>query len=252
MVSPERDEHTEDTEDTEDEPRAERLQKLLARGGVASRRKAEELIAAGRVSVDGVTAQLGERARRAAEIRLDGRLLQLYRPPVSYLLNKPRGYVTTAADERGRPTVLELVPEEPGLHPVGRLDLDSEGLLLLTTDGDLTLRLTHPRYGQRKEYRVWCVEGQLSAEALRSLLAGVLLDDGPAAAVSAAAAPGGATIVLGEGRKRQVRRMLAEVGYEVERLKRTRVAGLELGDLPTGSWRLLQAEDFGALGYNPA
>src|SRR5690606_7209355 len=133
----------------------------------------------------------------------------------------------------------------------GRLDLDSEGLLLLTTDGDLTLRLTHPRYGQRKEYRVWCVEGQLSAEALRRLLGGVSLDDGPAVALAAEAAPGGATIVLGEGRKRQVRRMLAEVGYEVERLLRTRIAGLELGELPSGSWRLLKDEDFAALGYNP-
>lgn len=230
----------------------ERLQKLLSRAGLASRRKAEELILAGRVSVNGRTVQLGDRAQPGDDVKLDGRPVHHDLAPVTYLLNKPRGYVSTVNDERGRPTVLELVPDAPGLHPIGRLDMESEGLLLLTTDGDLTLRLTHPRYGQRKEYRVWCVEGELTQPALARLRAGVLLEDGPAKVVSAEAAPQGGRLVLSEGRKRQVRRMLAEVGFEVERLQRTRIAGLELDDTPVGSWRLLKAEDFVALGYNPA
>ena len=229
----------------------ERLQKLLARAGVASRRKAEDLISAGRVSVDGVTAKLGDRAALSAEVRVDGRLLEIAEQHIGFLLNKPPGYVTTAADERGRPTVLELVPQVPGLHPVGRLDLESEGLLLLTTDGELTLRLTHPRYGQRKVYRVWFSEGELSENAREQLLGGVALEDGPARALAVEPAPGGATVTLAEGRKRQVRRMLAAVGYDVERLQRTRLAGLELGALAPGAWRRLQPEDLEALGYNP-
>ena len=135
----------------------------------------------------------------------------------------------------------------PGLHPVGRLDLDSEGLLLLTTDGDLTLRLTHPRYRHEKEYRVWTDPPDVSDEALARLTSGVTLEDGPARAERAERAPGGAVVVLREGRKRQVRRMLAAVGHEVVRLKRTRVAGLELGDLPVGRFRELTAAETAAL-----
>ncbi|HLV13315.1 MAG TPA: pseudouridine synthase [Trueperaceae bacterium] len=225
----------------------QRLQKVLARAGVASRRKAEELIRAGRVTVNGRVAALGDVADPGDDVRLDGRPLPRPERSVTYLLHKPRGLVTTASDELGRPTVMDLVPAVPGLHPVGRLDLDSEGLLLLTTDGDLTLRLTHPRYRHEKEYRVWTDPPDVSDEALARLTSGVTLEDGPARAERAERAPGGAVVVLREGRKRQVRRMLAAVGHEVVRLKRTRVAGLELGDLPVGRFRELTAAETAAL-----
>ncbi len=221
----------------------QRLQKLLARAGVASRRRAEDLIRAGRVTLNGRVAVLGDAAGPEDDVRLDGRRLSEPATSVTYALNKPRGYVTSVSDERGRPTVMDLVPNVPGLHPVGRLDLDSEGLLLLTTDGDLTLRLTHPRYEHEKEYRVWTDPELVGDAALAALTAGVVLDDGPAAAASARRARGGAVIVLREGRKRQVRRMLAAVGHEVVRLERTRVAGLELGDLAPGAFRALSAEE---------
>ncbi len=231
---------------------SERLQKLLARAGVASRRKAEELIEAGRVTVGGRVARLGDRALPSDEVLVDGEPLPRAEAAVTYLLNKPPGVVSTVHDERGRPTAVELVPAVAGLHPVGRLDLDSEGLLLLTTDGELTLRLTHPRYGHEKEYRVWCEQGAISLEAAAALRAGVELEDGAARALRVEPAEGGAVVVLGEGRKRQVRRMLAAVGYDVVRLKRTRLAGLELGDLPLGEYRELTAGDFQALGYDSA
>lgn len=230
----------------------ERLQKLLARAGVASRRKAEELIEAGRVTVGGRVARLGDRALPSDDVLVDGEPLPRAEASVTYLLNKPPGVVSTVHDERGRPTAVELVPPVAGLHPVGRLDLDSEGLLLLTTDGELTLRLTHPRYGHEKEYRVWCEQGAISQEAAAALRAGVELEDGAARALRVERAEGGAVVVLGEGRKRQVRRMLAAVGYDVVRLKRTRLAGLELGDLPLGEYRELTAGDFQALGYDSA
>lgn len=230
----------------------ERLQKLLARAGVASRRKAEELIEAGRVTVGGRVARLGDRALPSDDVLVDGEPLPRAEASVTYLLNKPPGVVSTVHDERGRLTAVELVPPVAGLHPVGRLDLDSEGLLLLTTDGELTLRLTHPRYGHEKEYRVWCEQGAISQEAAAALRAGVELEDGGARALRVERAEGGAVVVLGEGRKRQVRRMLAAVGYDVVRLKRTRLAGLELGDLPLGEYRELTAGDFQALGYDSA
>lgn len=234
------------------EQRGERLQKVLARAGVASRRGAEDLISSGRVRVNGRPAKLGDRAAGSDEVTLDGRPLAAAGRLVTYLLNKPSGYVSTANDEFGRPTVLDLVPTAPGLHPVGRLDRDSEGLLLLTTDGELTLRLTHPRYGHEKEYRVWCQNGDLPASAVDRLRGGVMLEDGPAEPKSIVSAPGGAIMVLDEGRKRQVRRMFAAVGHEVNRLQRTRVAGLELGGVAVGEWRSLGPGDFEALGYNPA
>ncbi len=225
----------------------QRLQRLIARAGVASRRKAEELIAAGRVTVNGRVAVLGDVAGEGDDVRVDGRPLPPPARDVTYLLNKPPGYVTTASDERGRPTVMELVPAVPGLHPVGRLDLDSEGLLLLTTVGDLTLRLTHPRFQHEKEYRVWTDPPRVPEAALERLCAGVELEDGPAVAVRAEHAEGGAVVVLREGRKRQVRRMLASVGHEVVRLVRTRVATLELGDLPPGGYRELTPDEAASL-----
>ena len=233
-------------------PAGERLQKLLARAGAApSRRKAEALIEAGRVTVDGRTARLGQRARPGADVRLDGRPVTRPRPGTVLLLHKPPGVVTTAHDPQGRPTVLSLVPDLPGLHPVGRLDLDSEGLLLLTDDGELTQRLTHPRFEHRKRYRAWCREGTLPEGAAARLRRGVRLEDGPARADRVEPASGGCEIELHEGRKRQVRRMLAAVGYEVERLVRTDVAGISLGDLAVGAWREATPEERRALGYAP-
>ncbi|MGL4609467.1 MAG: pseudouridine synthase [Trueperaceae bacterium] len=221
----------------------ERLQKYLARAGIASRRKAEELIISGRVTVNGQRAILGSKANDMDEVRVDGKKVEKMANTVTYMLNKPTGVVTTAEDERGRKTVLELLPNVPGLHPVGRLDMDSEGLLLLTTDGDLTLRLTHPRYEHEKEYRVWCKEGEVQAGELSLLEKGLELDDGPARAVVAKRAEDGCKLVIAEGRNRQVRRMLAKVGYNVTRLVRTRVARLELGELPSGQYRQLSPHE---------
>lgn len=224
----------------------ERLQKVLARIGVASRRGVEDLIRQGRIEVDGLPATLGMRLIGGEEVLVDGRPVADEQAAVTYMLNKPRGVISTARDERGRRTVLDLVPPTPGLHPVGRLDRDSEGLLLLTTDGELTLRLTHPRYGHRKTYLVWCEQGTVPSPVLRRLERGVELEDGSARVLEARGRPGGCRLVLGEGRKRQVRRMLAAVGFDVQRLVRTSIGELELGDLASGSFRELADEEIEA------
>lgn len=229
----------------------ERLQKFLARAGVASRRKSEGLISEGRVFVNGKRAELGSSVSREDEVSVDGTKIVGQRKGdlVTYMLNKPAGYVTTLDDEKKRKTVMELVPDIPGLHPVGRLDMESEGLLLLSTDGELTQQMTHPKFGHEKTYRVWTDKGTLGAPALGILERGVELDDGKAKAIVAKLADGGCELVLGEGRKRQVRRMLAAVGYRVKRLVRTKVGRLELGGLPPGQYRELEADDFELLGY---
>jgi 23S rRNA pseudouridine2605 synthase len=227
----------------------ERLQKVLARAGVASRRKAEVLITEGRVTVNGKRADLGMSVTTADTIRVDGKRLERKVETVTYMLNKPSGVITTLQDELGRDNVMNYLPKIPGLHPVGRLDMDSEGLLLLTTDGDLTLQLTHPRYEKEKEYRVWTREGTLSAAALAVLEQGIELEDGMAKASVAKLAEGGCILVINEGRNRQVRRMLAGVGYLVTRLVRTRIGKLELADLPVGKYRELSSHDFKLLGY---
>jgi 23S rRNA pseudouridine2605 synthase len=229
----------------------ERLQKLLARAGIASRRKAEVLIEAGRVTVDGVTAVLGSRVGPEAVVAVDGVPVGSPARHVSYLLNKPAGVLSTVRDDRGRATVMALLPRHPGLHPVGRLDRDSEGMLLVTTDGDLTYRLTHPSHRHEKTYRVWCRQGGLSREACARLVQGLELEDGPARAVRATPTPGGAEIVLFDGRKRQVRRMVAAVGSEVERLQRTRIGELGLGGLAVGDHRRLGPDDLRRVGYDP-
>lgn len=228
--------------------RMERLQKVLARAGVASRRKAEALIVAGRVTINGQPAKLGAKVAAGDEVQIDGRQL---RPPatVTYAYHKPVGEICSVSDERGRRTVLDSLPRLAGLHPIGRLDQDSEGLLLITNDGALTQQLTHPRFGHEKEYRLWCAEGTVAATALEQLRQGVVLDDGPAAALRARAAPGGCIVVLGEGRKRQLKRMLAAVGYRVLRLQRTRIAGLTLAGLALGQFRELSQLELASLGY---
>ena len=225
----------------------ERLQKYLARAGVASRRKSEALIEQGQVTVNGRVAKIGQKVKPRDAVRVHGELIRDTVPTVTYALHKPVGFISTAADERGRKTVMELVPEVPGLHPVGRLDRDSEGLLLLTTDGDLTLRLTHPRYQHEKAYRVWCARGAVSADDLRRLRQGIRLEDGLAKAREVHATDNGCRLVLTEGRNRQIRRMLGALGYTVTRLLRERIDGVKLGDMPPGAYRKLSPQELGQL-----
>jgi 23S rRNA pseudouridine2605 synthase len=223
----------------------ERLQKVLARAGLGSRRACEELIAAGRVTIDGELAVLGTRVDPAHDrIVVDGVPVVVDETRVYWLLNKPAGHVTTAHDPQGRPTVIELVPAEPRSFAVGRLDRDTEGLLILTNDGELAELLTHPRHGVEKAYLAE-VEGVPSAGALRALRDGVELEDGSARAVRAQVVQrsrdGGSAldIVLKEGRKRIVRRMCEAVGHPVRRLVRTRIGPLTDPKLAPGAYRPL-------------
>jgi 23S rRNA pseudouridine2605 synthase len=231
-----------------------RLQKVLAAAGLGSRRACEELIAAGRVTVDGRTAELGDRVDPAtAVIHVDGERV-VVDPRLTYLaLNKPRGVVSTMADERGRTSLTDLlgdaVPRR--VYHVGRLDTDSEGLLLLTNDGELANRLTHPSYGVAKTYLAQ-VTGRVTAAVRRRVLAGVELEDGPARADSfrVVDSVGGASlveVVLHEGRTHIVRRLLAEVGHPVTRLVRTAVGPVALGDIKPGRWRHLSRTEVAAL-----
>jgi 23S rRNA pseudouridine2605 synthase len=236
----------------------ERLQKVLAHAGVASRRHAEALIAAGRVSVNGAAVrQLGTRVDVARDVvYVDGQRLPLGVVLTYLLLHKQAGVITTARDPQGRSTVLDLLPDEARvrrIYPVGRLDRDSEGLLLLTNDGDLALRLTHPRYGLPKEYHA-LVRGRPSLAALAQLRAGVLLagDPRPTAPARVWSLPqqgedSWVGLELHEGRNRQVRRMLDAVGYPVRRLLRVRLGPLALGELPPGGWRELRTVEVQAL-----
>ncbi|AEV15497.1 RNA-binding S4 domain protein [Thermus sp. CCB_US3_UF1] len=229
-----------------------RLQAYLARAGVASRRKAEALIRQGRVRVNGAVAVLGQKVGPEDLVEVDGKRVPPPGERVVLALHKPRGYTTTRADPHARRTVYELLPPIPGLQAAGRLDRDSEGLLLFTNDGHLALRLTHPRYGVRKVYRVWTEGGTLPPGVCRKLLEGVELEDGPARALACRPAPGGGFLTLAEGRKREVRRMLQAVGYPVKRLLRVQVGPIRLGDLPPGKWRRLsEAEVAALLGESP-
>jgi 23S rRNA pseudouridine2605 synthase len=231
----------------------ERLQKVLARAGIGSRRACEQLISAGRVTVNGAVAVLGRRVDPARDaVAVDGVPVVVDTALVHWLCNKPAGYVTTARDPQGRATVLDLVPSEPRVFPVGRLDLDSEGLLLLTNDGALAQLLMHPSHGVDKEYFVE-VEGVPSDAALGRLRSGVVLDDGPTrpARVRLVQSSGAGTaaleIVVKEGRKRMVRRMCAEVGHPVRRLVRTRIGPLRDPNLRPGTWRALRPDEVRAL-----
>lgn len=225
----------------------ERLQKFLARAGVASRRKSEVLIERGQVTVNGKVAELGQKVSRRDTVRVDGEVIRGNVPNVTYALHKPSGFVSTVQDEKGRKTVMELVPAVPGLHPIGRLDRDSEGLLLLTTDGALTLRLTHPRYQHEKAYRIWCAEGAVKADDLQRLRQGIRLDDGLAKAQEVHPTDNGCRLVLTEGRNRQVRRMLGALDYSVKRLLRERIDGVRLGEMPPGAYRTLSAQELAKL-----
>ena len=235
----------------------DRLQKILARRGLGSRRKAEELIRAGRVLVDGAPAVIGQRADpSSARITVDGAALTPEEPALTLMLHKPAGVVVSAVDERGRRTVFDLLGEVPAaLRHVGRLDRDSEGLLLLTTDGELAHRIAHPRHEVAKVYEA-LVEGRPSAATLARLRAGIELDDGPTLPAEAELLFRAGEeerdgtwlrLILHEGRKRQVRRMLAAVGHPVRRLIRTRVGSLALGDLAPREARPLSALEEDAL-----
>jgi 23S rRNA pseudouridine2605 synthase len=227
----------------------ERLQKVLARAGQGSRRVCEELIAAGRVTVDGTVAVLGRRIDvTSARVEVDGVLLPVAPDLVYYLLNKPRDVITTASDTHGRPTVLALLPPAPRVFPVGRLDRDTEGLLILTNDGSLTQLLTHPSHGVEKEYVAEVEGGTPGAGALRALRQGVELDDGlTAPAVVGVLAPGVLRLVIHEGRNRQVRRMCDAIGHPVRRLVRTRIGPLRDTGLAPGHWRVLTPPEVRAL-----
>ncbi|MGQ0743100.1 MAG: pseudouridine synthase [Acidimicrobiales bacterium] len=235
------------------DPGSLRLQKVLAAAGVGSRRACDELIGDGRVTVDGVVADLGARVDpESARVEVDGIRIPTRAGLVHYLLHKPAGVVTTAADPHGRPTVLDLVPASPRVFPVGRLDLDSEGLLLVTNDGDLAQRLTHPSFGVDKEYLVE-VTSSPSAAQLRRLRRGVDIGDGPTAPARVTTiAPRGMRIIIHEGRNRQIRRMCAAVGLEVLRLVRTRIGPLSDTRLAPGQWRPLRDSELSDLEANVA
>ncbi len=236
----------------------ERLQKLLSRAGIMSRRQADALLKAGRLQLNGRPAQPGDRAVVGVDcITLDGELLHLsvgvQRQRRTMLLHKPPGVLCSCRDPHGRPTVLDLLPPElaRGLYPVGRLDQESEGALLLTDDGDLALKLTHPRHGHQKTYRVW-VRGVPSKHTMAVWRSGLLLDGQRTRPAQvelkySRAKSSCLHIVLREGRKRQIRRIAAQLGHPVQRLQRLAIGALALGSLASGSWRWLEATDMALL-----
>jgi 23S rRNA pseudouridine2605 synthase len=223
-----------------------RLNAFLARAGVASRRRADELILAGSVRVNGEPGQLNTVVGAHDVVEVDGERVE--RQALAYvLLHKPAGVVTTARDPHGRPTVVGLVPHPARVVPVGRLDADTTGALLLTNDGPLAHRLAHPRYGVPKVYEAE-VEGSPGADTLAALREGIELEDGRTAPAEARLLrPGVVELTLHEGRKHQVKRMLEAVGYPVRRLHRSRYAGLGIDGLAPGEWRELAREEVAAL-----
>lgn len=232
-----------------------RLQKFLARAGVASRRASEKLIEAGRISVNGqVVTELGTKVDpEADEVRLDGAPVRKAAEAVTLMLNKPAGYLTSMKDPQGRPCVAQLVPldEFPALYPLGRLDYDTTGLLLFSTDGELGNAVLHPSHHVDKTYRA-LVKGKPSEAALDRLRSGVVLDDGPTqpAEVRLAGRKGKnayVEIIIHEGRKRQVKRMCEAIGHPVLQLHRVSFGPLELGDLPEGKYRVLSEQEAAAL-----
>lgn len=228
----------------------ERLQKIISRAGLMSRRAAEKFILGGRVSVDGkIISELGTKADlQKNKIFVDGKELQFAEEKVYIILNKPRGYISTAKDDRGRKTVLDLVSEiDARIYPIGRLDYDSEGLLILTNDGDLMNKLLHPKFKIAKTYRVKII-GKISAEKILKLSEGIELEDGltlPAKISLLDAGKNFSTveITICEGRNRQIRRMFAAVGHEVIFLRRIKFAGLTLKNIPVGKFRNLTEQE---------
>lgn len=222
----------------------ERLQKVISGAGLMSRRASEDLIRAGRVTIDGLVAKLGDRVDPTTQlVEVDGVKLPLAPELVTYLLYKPVGVISSASDPEGRSTVVDLVPRTPRVVPVGRLDADSEGLLLLSNDGDLVNMVTHPRYGITKTYLA-DVSGNPGPGVLRRLREGVELDDGIAGAIAVrliSRSSGGALVelVMGEGRNREVRRMFDAVGHPVKRLVRVAIGPIRDRALKPGTWRKL-------------
>ena len=225
-----------------------RLQKVLAQAGLGSRRTCEDLIERRRVRVNGEVAVLGRRVDPEVDVvEVDGAQIGVKPGLVHYLLHKPAGVITTASDPAGRPTVVDLVPADPRVFPVGRLDGDSEGLLLLTNDGDLTHRLTHPSYGVDKEYLVE-VDGNPSRGALAKLREGIELEDGRTAPAKVAQLDARLLrITIHEGRNRQIRRMCEAIGHPVLRLVRTRIGPLTDRSLKPGEWRALTQDEVRSL-----
>lgn len=229
----------------------ERLQKILAARGLCSRRRAEEWITAGRVTVNGETARLGQVAdAECDEIALDGELIPVQGGYVYILLHKPRGFVTTLSDERGRRTVVELVECGTRVYPVGRLDMDSEGLLILTNDGEFANHLTHPKKEVKKTYEIWVTHYKPDCEKLLERpieLDGYRIRPPKVRLLSTEGSKAHILITIHEGRNRQVRRMCEAAGLHVTRLRRIAEGSLQLGDLKKGSWRHLTAEEVSEL-----
>lgn len=226
----------------------ERLQKVMAQAGLGSRRACEGMISEGRVLVNGKPAVLGQKVDVAKDVILvDGRPLGASEPKRYYILNKPRGYVTTSRDQFARRTVLDLVSVPERIYPVGRLDYDSEGLVLLTNDGELAYRIMHPRFKLPKTYRVR-LQGQVTMDAVYRLRTGVMLEDGPTAPaqvelLKVAGDTSVLRITITEGRNRQIRRMCAAVGYEVVRLVREAIGPISLRGLAAGQYRPLRPRE---------
>jgi len=227
----------------------DRIQKVLARVGFGSRRVCDDLVASGRVRVNGDVAAPGRRVDVGSDVvEVDGRVVGILPGLVHYLLNKPAGVVTTASDPGGRPEIVDLVPAEPRVFPVGRLDLATEGLIVLTNDGALAQLLAHPSHGVEKEYLAE-LEGDPGPSALRRLREGVEIEPGVVTAPARVSrrGPGVVRIVIHEGRYRQVRRMCAAVGHPVVRLVRTRIGPISDSRLSPGTWRELSLDEVRAL-----
>ncbi|MFP3853166.1 MAG: pseudouridine synthase [Anaerolineales bacterium] len=224
----------------------ERLQKILAGAGYGSRRECEQFIEDGRVTVDGEVAELGQKADPAADIRLDGRPIGEQEPLAYYLLHKPVGVLSSLQSQGGQPTVEALVQAQERVYPVGRLDLDSEGLILLTNDGELTHRLTHPRFEHEKEYLVW-LNRKPSDQQLESWRHGLDLPglgrSSPARVIREEGSDRQIRVVMQEGMNRQIRVTAEVLGLRVTRLKRIRLGSLSLGDLKPGEWRALNEQE---------
>jgi len=230
----------------------ERVQRILAQAGVGSRRACEQLIAAGRVTVNGQPIQLGDKADpQSDQIRLDGRVIEIA-SPIYVALYKPRNVISSTVKQGDAPIITDLVPIEARLYPVGRLDRQSEGLILLTNDGELTNHLTHPRYQHEKEYRI-LVAQQPTQEQLEAWRSGIQIEDGfktaPARVWQEKTHGKGAwlRVVLHEGHKRQLRRVAAQLGLAVVRLIRVRIGPLHLGNLKKGQWRHLTPDEVASL-----
>ena len=251
--------HKPETSSPAGAPRGDRLQKLISAAGICSRRHAEDWIRAGRISINGRVAQLGDRADPSQDqICVDGAPIPSAPQPRLLLLNKPKGVISSCHDPQGRPIVLDMLPIElrqDGLHPVGRLDADSRGALLLTNQGELTLHLTHPRYSHPKTYRVW-VRGKPKDSTLEAWRQGLPLDDRitQPATVRALEHERGETlleVVLREGRNRQIRRVAEQLGHPVIDLQRIAIATVALGSLAEGRWRPLNKGEWRALTSTP-